>query len=589
MVRRLFAVAAISLMTACTAAPPTKPDVEPGDMAAVTAHLEALVAHEMAQHKLTGLSLALVSGGETVWAEGFGSADLQAKTPVTGDTLFRAGSTAKVFNAVKIMQLVEQNRLALDQDIRTYLPDFSIKSRASDDPVITLRQLLSHQSGLPSDWAAGMWGEKEPDDLDTVLDHLSSRYLSSEPGTLFSYSNLGIDLVGHIIATTEALGYTDAMQPLLNRLGMERSAFSAFPEAPPVARGYYQGKPRTELSLRSVPAGGLSTSAKELARVIELFTNRGEMAGDPVISDASIKTILQDHTSHQALNLGIHAGLGLFHYNGQMHPDLDLYMHDGATHSHRALILFSARHGYGIALLSNSQNAGPSLRRIGERGLALLHETNLGEAPPRIASTWPRGTRSDNTSIDAMAGHYATPLGLARFYNDRGRLKVAVSDRVFNTQRHRDGGPVHLAYRFLGLFPIDLGELGRIGFSTRDIQGQTLLMAHNTLGHSRVAGVRIHPTPISPVWKARLGDYELISDFPVAEVKPGSLALKDGFLVASAQLESGERLEYVLQPVNDQEAIVAGLGRSLGETVTFRSTEQGELFEYAGLILKRIP
>lgn len=589
MVRLLFAIASISVVTACATAPPKKPDISSGDIPAVTAHLEELISHEMAQNDLTGLSIAVVKGGDTVWSEGFGSADLQTKAPATADTLFRAGSTAKVVNAVKVMQLVEQDRLALDQDIRSYLPGFSVKSRDSDSPVITLRQLLSHQSGLPSDRAEGMWGSSERAHFESTLDHLSESYLSSVPGTVFSYSNLGFNVVGEVIAQTTETEYPDAMDALLSSLGMTQSYFSPSPGEPSAATGYSGGKLRTELSLRDVPAGGLSASARDMARLLELLTNQGNVGGAPIISESSLAEILQDQTSAQPLNIGIHGGLGVFQYDGVLHPDLEIYLHDGATHSHRALIMFSPKHQYGVALLSNDQNAGPSLRRIGERGLTLLHEATYGEPPAKRATAWPKHAKEDNTGIDAMAGYYATPIGLARFLNDKGTLKVEFADRVLSTHRHRDQGPIHLSYRLLGIFPVNLGELGRIGFSTREVEGKTLLIGTNTLGHSRVAGVRIHPVPISPAWEDRLGDYELVSEFPVAEVKPGGLALKDGFLVASAQLESGEKLEYVLQPVNDQEAIIAGIGRSLGETVTVRSTDEGELFEYAGLVFKRIP
>lgn len=583
-----LAIALIFLLNACATTPPKKPDIRSGDISAVTAHLEQLVSHEMTENELTGLSIAVIGDGETVWSRGFGVSDLQTKEPVTADTLFRAGSIAKLFNAVKIMQLVEQNQVALDQDIRSYLPDFSIKSRNPGTPGITLRHLLSHQSGLPSDRAEGMWSHREPAAFESMLNHLSSSYLTSPPGAVFSYSNLGFDVIGQLLATMEGEQYAAAMEALLTHLEMGQSAFSSSPHKPTVAKGYSHGKPRAELSLRDVPAGGLSTSARNLAHLVELFTNDGVFDNVRIISENSVAEILRDHTSHQPLNIGVHAGLGIFQYDGALHPDLEIYMHNGATHSHRALIMFSAKHRYGIALLSNSQNSGRSLRRIAERGLALLHEATQGEAPRKIASAWPKGTKEDRTDIDMMTGYYATPLGLARFLNDNGDLKAEFANNRFRTHRNQEQGPHYLSYRLFGILPVDLGELGRIGFSTREVQGKTLLIGTNLIGHSRMAGVQVQPTPISESWKNRLGDYELVSEFPVADIKSGGLALKDGFLVAFAKLESGENLEYVLQPMGDHEAIVAGMGRSLGETVTAYLTDEGEVFEYAGLIFKRV-
>ena len=95
---------------------------------------------------LPALSIALVDNQQIVWARGFGFADVQKQTPATADTVYRVGSVSKLFTDLAVMQLVEQGRLDLDAPVSRVLPEFS--PRNPFNTPITLRQLMSHRSGL---------------------------------------------------------------------------------------------------------------------------------------------------------------------------------------------------------------------------------------------------------------------------------------------------------------------------------------------------------------------------------------------------------------------------------------------------------
>ena len=109
----------------------------------------------MKKNSVTGLSIALVDDQRIVWAEGFGYADQEKKIPATADTLYRVGSISKLFTDTAAMQLVEQGKLDIDQPLKKYIPNFSIKSRYPDTAEITPRQLMTHHSGLPRDRLKG--------------------------------------------------------------------------------------------------------------------------------------------------------------------------------------------------------------------------------------------------------------------------------------------------------------------------------------------------------------------------------------------------------------------------------------------------
>ena len=105
---------------------------------------------------LPGIVVGVVSGDDLVWARGFGHADVDAGRPMATDTRFRMASHSKLFTATSIMQLREQGKVRLDDPVIDYLPWFTFGAAASDDPPVTIEQLLTHSSGLPRE-AGSHW------------------------------------------------------------------------------------------------------------------------------------------------------------------------------------------------------------------------------------------------------------------------------------------------------------------------------------------------------------------------------------------------------------------------------------------------
>src|SRR5688572_22098206 len=114
--------------------------------AAATESIEALIQREMADKQLSALSIALIDDQQIVWARGFGLANKEDSTPATAETIYRVGSVSKLFTDIGIMQLVERGELDLDAPIQRYLPE--LRPRDPFGKPITLRQLMSHRSGL---------------------------------------------------------------------------------------------------------------------------------------------------------------------------------------------------------------------------------------------------------------------------------------------------------------------------------------------------------------------------------------------------------------------------------------------------------
>jgi len=143
------------------------------------------------EQNLPGMSVAVGAGGALVWAEGFGFADLEQRTSVAPDTLFRIGTASVVLTSAAVGLLAEQGRLDLDEVIQKHVPQFPEKAWP-----VTLQQLMAHTAGVRTDGGdeGGLFGERCEKPVD-ALPHFADSSLLFEPGTEYRYSSYGWILV----------------------------------------------------------------------------------------------------------------------------------------------------------------------------------------------------------------------------------------------------------------------------------------------------------------------------------------------------------------------------------------------------------
>lgn len=170
--------------------------------------IDALAAETLKEGPVVGLSLAVVRGGDVVIQKGYGQANLELGVPVTEQSLFRIGSITKQFTAAAIMQLVEQGRVRLDDDVTKYVA-FPIHGRH-----ITLRHLLTHTSGLADYTRTEDYARRAPLELtpDEVLALVKDAPPLFEPGAKWSYSNTGYFLLGLVIEKASGMKYADYLE-----------------------------------------------------------------------------------------------------------------------------------------------------------------------------------------------------------------------------------------------------------------------------------------------------------------------------------------------------------------------------------------
>jgi CubicO group peptidase (beta-lactamase class C family) len=191
----------------------------------------------LSEQNLPGLSVAVGIGGDIVWAEGFGFADLESREPVTPDHRFRIGTASKMLTSAAVGLLLEKERLKLDEEIQTYVPEFP-----KHEWPVTLRQLMAHLAGVRNDSGdeSPLFSQRCERPVDG-LPFFADRELLFEPGTQYHYSSYGWITVSAAVEAVAGQPFLTFMrEQIFDPLGMrDTRAHSMTLEIPDLATAYF--------------------------------------------------------------------------------------------------------------------------------------------------------------------------------------------------------------------------------------------------------------------------------------------------------------------------------------------------------------
>jgi CubicO group peptidase (beta-lactamase class C family) len=187
--------------------------------------LDSWIASQIEYQLLPGLSIAVLYGNDLVWSKAFGFADIQKKTPMTTESVFRIASITKTFTCTAIMQLRDQGKLRIDDPVVKHLPWFTYKNRYPDGPQPTLRMLMTHTAGLPGEAAFPYWTDHKFPTREQMIEALKTQESIFEADTRFRYSNLGLAILGEVVAAVSGEPYPEYIQKhILDPLGMKSTS-----------------------------------------------------------------------------------------------------------------------------------------------------------------------------------------------------------------------------------------------------------------------------------------------------------------------------------------------------------------------------
>ncbi len=286
-----------------------------------------------------------------------GYADIAAGSPMRTDSVFWIASQSKPITATALMMLVDEGKVKLDDPVERYVPEFRevwlAVERDADHVLlkrpahpITVREILSHTSGLPFKSAI-----EEPTldrfPLSVGVRSYATTPLQFEPGTKYQYSNAGINTAGRIIEVVSKMPYETFLDTrLFKPLGMTDTTFwPSGDQLTRLAKAYRPGEGKLEAipigqlsyplddpGRRPMPAGGLFSTAADLARFCQMILSGGESQGKRFLSESAVKEMTTRQTGEEikeSYGLGWATGGGTFSHGGAFATNMTIDRRNG--------------------------------------------------------------------------------------------------------------------------------------------------------------------------------------------------------------------------------------------------------------------
>lgn len=306
-----------------------------------------LVSAHQQQTNIPGIQVALMVGDSLIWSEGMGYSNLNSGTPVDRTTKMRIASVSKSVTSVALGKMIDEQKIDIDADIRTYLPEFPEKEYA-----ITTRQLAASTSGIRH------YTDQDPDNnsvnypnITSALDRFKNDPLLFEPGTDYHYSSYGWVLLSAVMEKAANTSFEKLMEENWERMGMAHTTFD-FPdrEVPNKSVQYILGKKneRTEAPADNrsymYAGGGYLSNAEDLVL----------MGNQLLHEDYITKNTRSLLFTSQTLQDGTQTNYGLGWECGTNRTNTPIVYHSGSMSSARSHLVLFPEEAIVFAFLANT-------------------------------------------------------------------------------------------------------------------------------------------------------------------------------------------------------------------------------------------
>lgn len=312
-----------------------------------------------------GISAGIVYDQQLIWSHGFGYRDVAKKLPATAQTNYRIASITKLFTSTAILQLRDGGRLQLDDPVAKHLPWFTLRNADAyaDTPVVTIRHLLTHTSGLPRESDFPYWTDAQFPTHDQIVEMLHKQDAPFPPETRWKYSNLALALAGEIVSAVSGEPYENYIQKhILDPLGMSTTDFPrSFENDPLLAAAYGRRMPdgtRASAPFMNTkgitPAAGLSSNVEDLAKFVMLQFRDGKAGGNQILKGSTLREMHRLQWIEPDWESGQGLGFAILRQGKRT-----LVGHGGALAGYRTLVQFSPEDKIGVIILTNSDDGNP--------------------------------------------------------------------------------------------------------------------------------------------------------------------------------------------------------------------------------------
>lgn len=270
-----------------------------------TAKVDKYVTNYIEKNGLPGASIVVVKDGNVLYEKGYGH-DSDGK-PLTVKSKIGLASGTKPFTAFAVLQLVDEGKVKLDEPIIKYLPELTLDDARWKQ--VTVRQLLSHTSGLPNPTIVA-----PAYTLQEGVERLNDWKLNSNPGEKYFYSNANYWTLAYLVEQISGVNFNDYLtQKVFSPLGMNDSISAVnsgdIERELGIPRGYVMlygtAMPWTELEQMFSGAGSIFTTASDMGKWLSMHTNKGENEkGDQLLSLELLKESYSPQPGSEKYGLG---------------------------------------------------------------------------------------------------------------------------------------------------------------------------------------------------------------------------------------------------------------------------------------------
>ncbi len=412
----------------------------------------------------SGVSVAIMQGGEFVLSDAMGVADRGQNRLVDRGTRFNIGSVSKMFATVAILLLVDEGKVALDAPVVRYLPEFIMTDTRFRD--ITLRMLLNHSSGLPG---TTVFIGFEPDATvhRLLLDTLKRSRLKHAPGAMSMYCNDGFTLAEMVVEQVTGRKFVAFLgERVFAPLGMTNTATSLGESGGANVAEYYDAASGKKYPREVVPiyaAGGFSSTAEDLCR----FGDSLIASGRTLLSPASLQELyrwqpapftsgLREGKWYGQIGWDYSTQIGSVGGEGKGNTGIQVFAKGGNSGFYSANLQILPGEKMVIAMITSGKASGDKLTAPILAGVLADRRPGV----PARSLPQPRIPQTIPAALDRYVGHYACETGAMKIAIDSQRRKLIV------TPLGGAAPPEELIYND-GYFFVPTGER-RVYFASRD-------------------------------------------------------------------------------------------------------------------------
>jgi CubicO group peptidase (beta-lactamase class C family) len=377
--------------------------------------LEQTAQGEMRATNTPGAAIGIVQDGQIAWSRGLGVANVETGQPVTPETLFRLGSTTKMFTAAALVMLAEEGKLKLDEPVGKCLSGLHPQIAA-----LTPHQLLTHTAGLTDE--SIMSGRHDDAALGDNIRQMNASWLFTEPGKIHSYANPGYWIAGLACEELEHKPYADVMHERLFRpLGMTRTTLRpTLAMTWPLALGHEvrSGKPaivRPQADNAATwPAGQMYSSVNDLARFATAFMDGGKLDGRQVLPPAVITKLSAPLVPRPGDDGHYGYGLSVSDERG-----VHILSHGGSRTGYGSTIRLAPEHKIAVIILTNRSSS--SLPKTAAAALEIMLPFQ-----PRVAERRAEPPPLSEQEMAQLVGVYS---------NHRQTIELTLQDGKLHARR----------------------------------------------------------------------------------------------------------------------------------------------------------